>query len=77
MTRAGDTSIVRGVIGQTGTDVIAHGYIMYTTRRDPTLTGRELMVHRVGTTEDGVTTLAGGSKKDGGIAMGHKTAAYP
>jgi len=44
---------------------------------DPTLTGRELMVRRIDTTEEGVTTLAGGSRKDGGIAIGHKTAAYP
>jgi len=77
MTRVGDPSIVRGVIEQTGTDVVARRYSTYTTRKDPTVTGRELMVRQVDTTEVGVTTLAGGSKKEGGIVRGHKTAAYP
>ena len=43
---------------------------------DPTLTGGELMVCRVDKTDKGATTLAGGSKKDGGVVIGHKTAAY-
>jgi hypothetical protein len=77
MTLVVDPSIIHGVIGQTGTDVVASRYSTYTTRKDPTVTGRELMVHQVGTTEEGVTTLAGGSKKEGGLMKGHKTAAYP
>jgi hypothetical protein len=57
--------------------VIAYGYSTYNTRMDPTLTGRELIIRRIDTTEEGATTLAGGSKKDGDIAIGHKTVAYP
>jgi hypothetical protein len=77
MKRAGDPSIIRGVIGQTGTDVIVYGFSVCNTRRDPALTGSELMVHRLDTTEKGATSLAGGSKQDGGVAIGHKTGAYP
>jgi hypothetical protein len=77
MKRAGDPSIIRGVIGQIGTDVIVYGFSMCNMRMDPTLTGSKLTVHRLDTTEEGATTLAGGSKKDGGAAIGHKTAAYP
>ena len=35
------------------------------------------MVRRIDKTDEGATTLVGGSKKDGGIAIGHKTVAYP
>jgi hypothetical protein len=77
MKRPDDRSIIRLVIGQTGTDVIVYGFSMYNTRMDPALTGSELMVNRLNTTEEGATTVAGGSKKDGGVAIGHKTAACP
>jgi len=43
---------------------------------DPTLTGGKLTVRRIEKTDEGATTLAGGSKKDGGVVIGHKTAAY-
>ena len=44
---------------------------------DPTLTGSELMIRQIDKTEEGATTLVERSKKDGGITMGHTTAAYP
>ena len=66
-----------GRAGQTGTDVITYRYNMYTAQMDPTLTGSELMVHRIHMTDEGATTLAAGSKTDGGVVIGHKTAAYP
>jgi len=63
------------VIEQTGTDVITYRYNMY--NMDPTLTGSELIIRQIDMTDEGATTLAGGSKKDAGIVTGHKTAAYP
>jgi len=57
--------------------VTAYGYSMYSTRMDPTMTGGEYTVRRIDTTEQGTTTLAGGSKKNGVLAVGHTTAAYP
>ena len=44
---------------------------------DPTMTGGEHTLHRIDTTEQGTTTLAGGSKTNGGLAVGHTTTAYP
>ena len=77
MARAGDPSIIRGVIGQIGTNVTVYGYSKYNTRMDPTMTGGEYTVRRIDPTEEGVTTLTGGSKKNGGLAVGHTTASYP
>jgi hypothetical protein len=77
MTQAGDLSIIRGMIGQTGINVIVYGYSMYNTRMDPTTICDQRTVRRIDTTEEGTTTLAGGSKKNGGVAIGHTTVAYP
>jgi hypothetical protein len=46
-------------------------------RMNPTMTGSDLMVLRIDTTEEGTTTLAGGSKKDRGVAVGHTMAEHP
>jgi hypothetical protein len=57
MARAGDPSIIRGVIGQIGTNVTVYGYSKYNTRMDPTMTGGEYTVRRIDPTEEGITTL--------------------
>jgi hypothetical protein len=54
-----------------------YGYSMCNTRMGPTMTGGQHTVRRIDTTEHGTTTLAGGNKKNGGLAVGHTTAAYP
>ena len=41
------------------------------------MTGSKLTVRRIDTTEEGTATLAEGNKKNGGVAVGHTTAAYP
>jgi hypothetical protein len=76
MTQA-DLSIIRGVIGQTGTNVTVYGYSINNTRMDPAMTGSERTVCQIDTTKEGTMTLAEGSKKNGGIAVEHTTAAYP
>jgi len=58
MTPAGDPHIIRGVIGQTGTDVITYRYNMYNVRMDPNLTSIELMIRQIDMTDEGATTLA-------------------
>ena len=42
------------------------------------MTGSERTFHRIDVTEQGTMTLDGGSKNNGGVAVGHTTtAAYP
>jgi hypothetical protein len=77
MMQTGDLSVVRGVIGQTATNVTLYRQSMYNMRMDPTMTGSDLTFLRIDTTEEGTMTLAGGRKKDRGTAVGHTTADYP
>jgi hypothetical protein len=65
-TPAGDLGTSSVVIGQTDIGVIVEGYIMHNKRMAATMTA----------TEEDATTEVGGSKEDGGVVVGHTTAAY-
>jgi hypothetical protein len=69
MTRAGDLRKAHEVTGQTETDVTAYGCNRCSTRMASTMT-------RTDTTDEGATILAGGSKKDGGVAVRRTAVAY-